>query len=468
MAVSHGTAPAPVSFRARERTSHFLEIALKTGEAGSDASTSGGAPSLPVNFVFVIDTSGSMWGPKLDNVKTSIRELYGRLRDGDVLGLVTFDTQVRTLLPATPKHALPPERLAELVGGLSANGGTNLNLGIKYGIEEIRRHSIAERYVNCVYVFSDGDPTSGETDWIKIRTDVASRLRGDIAISCFGFGTDARMRELDALAGIAGGHSRFVTRPEDVRLDVTEDLTRRDHLAAINVQVKLDIAESVTVWHFYGHDLVTDRAVRAAVEQEAAAAGDRVRRDYGAAPLPDIITQESGIRVFTPDLAFGETYWIVLEIRLAERKRFGKARSADLGTAAIQYFDTVARQNRELDVALSSAATIPPETVLTHALGLRTSEVAFYAIDDLYQNDRTTAKERLRHHSMVLQAAHAHHPALQFQNDVVTLGKFMSLADDLGQPIRWHEDVHSPHQPVIFMMNAFGQTRGGHHLTRFQ
>ncbi|MET7888861.1 hypothetical protein [Streptomyces avermitilis] len=99
---------------------------------------------------------------------------------------------------------------------------------MQYGIDEISRHSLSGRTVNCLYLFSDGDPTSGERDWIKVRANIAAKPRGDLTLSCFGFGSDARMPELAALAGLAGGHSTFVTRPEQVGADLLGDLSRRD------------------------------------------------------------------------------------------------------------------------------------------------------------------------------------------------------------------------------------------------
>ena len=167
-----------------------------------------------------------MTGDKLDVVKESIRQLYDQLRDDDILGVVSFDSNVRTVLRATRKADLPSDELMNIVYGLHAGGGTDLNLGVHYGIDEIGRHS-GERsdLVNCLYLFSDGDPTSGERNWITIRSNIAARLRGDLTISCFGFGADARIRELEALAGSAGGHFTFVARPEDVKLNLGEDLS---------------------------------------------------------------------------------------------------------------------------------------------------------------------------------------------------------------------------------------------------
>jgi uncharacterized protein YegL len=454
--VSHGSTAVPGEYKAHSATTHFLEIALRA----ADTAPAGQATPdpLPVNLVFVVDVSGSMTGDKLDTVKAAVRELYRQLRDTDVLGIVSFDHRVRTVLPATPRAQLTEEHLADLLGGLRATGGTDINLGVQYGIDEISRHSYGRAdIVNCLYLFSDGDPTSGETDWIQIRANIAARVRGDLTLSCFGFGSDARTRELDALAGLTGGHSTFVLNPEDVRLNLVEDLTRREHLAAINVQLQIDIDPEVTIWHLYGHDLITDPAARAAVIEEARVAGRRARDDYGADPLPDLIIEETGIRIFAPDLAFGETYWIVFELQVP-----AGAGPGSFGSATVQYVDTMTRSSRQHQLDLTPAGSIPADTVLVHGIGLWTSEVTFYALDDLYDDDRSTAKARLSNHIRILQAAHELIPAEQFRDDQVTFRKLISLADNLGRRTVWGEDLGSgPLGYAVYAMNTFGRVRSG-------
>ncbi|MFF2851505.1 VWA domain-containing protein [Streptomyces sp. NPDC058001] len=455
IAVSHGVAAVPGESKAKEATTHFVEIALRA--APEPPPDTPAKEPLPVNFVFVVDTSSSMRGEKLDTVKSALQAIHTRLRPDDCLGIVTFDSQVRTALKATRKADLDDAEFARVVGGLRASGATDINLGVQYGIDEISRYARSGRTVDCLYLFSDGDPTSGERDWIRIRTNIAARTRGGLTLSCFGFGSDARMPELAALAGIAGGQATFVTRPEQVGAHLLEDLGRRDHLAAIDIQVKIDVAADVEVWHLYGHDLITDPKERASVRRAAAAAGRQAREEYGTAPLPDLIDEERGIRIFAPDLAFGETYWVVLEIKVPE----GGDGPAP-GTAVVQYVDTVAREARRHEIDLAAAGELSPETVTVHAVGLRTSEITFYALDDLYENDRESATDRLNQHIQVLQDVHGRFPAPEFRDDQVTLRKIISLAGALGQVVAFSDASGAgPMGSAVRALSNFGRVRGG-------
>jgi len=457
LAVRHGWTADVGGDKAHEQTTHFLEIALRAADAPAGAHAQS-AP-LPVNMVFAVDVSGSMSGEKIDSVKTAILGLYGQLRDGDVLGIVAFDTQVRTILKATRKAELAEDRLTSLVGDLRADGGTDINMGIRYGLDELSRHGGSRSdLANYLYLFSDGQPTSGETNWIKIRTNIAARVRGDVTLSCFGFGFDARMRELDALAGLTGGHSTFVTHPDVLRLNIAEDLTRREHLAAINIQLEIEIPQDVTVWHLYGHDLITDPAMRRAVEQEARDVRRRGREEFGVESLPDLITDETGIRIFAPDLAFGEAYWVVLEVQADSDRP-----TPDFGVATVQFLDIGARENRRHRLTLSENCTIPSGVVHAHAIGLWTSEVTFYALDDLYAHDRDAAKRRLSNHAKRLQSAFELTSVVQFRDDRVTMMKLVSLTDNLDQPRRWNEEVGSgPWVQAMNVMSQFGMVRSGY------
>jgi hypothetical protein len=70
----------------------------------------------------------------------------------------------------------------------------------------------------------------------------------------------------------------------------------------------------------------------------------------------------------------------------------------------------------------------------------------------------------------VLEEAFEHQAVPQFQDDKVTMHKLASLARNLGQPVNF-ADTHrfagqAPFVPAVFALNAFGQLRDGHMMTR--
>lgn len=434
LAVSHGIATIPAHQKHDKRATHYLEIALKTADTAPTGHPETQAP--PVNYIFVVDVSVSMRGEKIDTVKASIRELFTRLRADDVIGVIAFDDKAKTILQSTPKQQISADEFGKIINSLTAGGSTDINLALAISIDEMRRHQGAQR-VNQLFLLSDGNPTAGETDWINIRQNIAAKLRqntttaGNIRLSTLVFGTDANKVELDRLAGITGGQSTFVIEPEkDVIHSLQQELARRTQLATINVQMQIEINPNIEILHFYGHDLITDPATRAAVEREANLTGEKVKKDYGVESPPDLIKEDKGIRVFVPNLAVGETYWVVFELAVPEPQQ-----STAFGKATVQYFDTFARQNQKPQFDLSLKGQIEPQWVVQHALGLWTSEVASYALNDVEADDLKTAEQRIQAHISVLETAESHLTSQQpvLRDDIITLNKFLSLAKNLNQ-----------------------------------
>ncbi|MGK7905532.1 MAG: VWA domain-containing protein [Hormoscilla sp.] len=463
LAVSYGIAPIPLSQKRDDRATHYLEIALRASDVAPAGHRKTQAP--PVNYIFVIDTSSSMSGEKLDTVKSTIRELFKRMRKDDVLGIVEFNNQPRTLLKATRVGKFSRNEFSRIISNLTAGGGTDINIGLSFGIDEIGRYE-SDASLNQIFLFSDGQPSSGETDWIKIRQNVDKKTRGDIRLSTFAFGTDANTRELDALAGLTGGKSNFIADPtdtEEIHLSLQEELNRREHLAGMNVQLKVEIDRDIPIYHLYGHDQITDPRRRAAVVQDIENVKNEAEAELGVTPAADLVTDEKGIRIFVPDLAVGETYWVVFELAIPEGKR-----QSPVGKTTVQYVDTFARKNRKSEFPLSASGKLPADLVVEHALGLWTSEVAFYALEDLYQNDVDTAKKRIEKHVDLLTAANDKLSSEQIADDKITLKKFVSLAENLGK-VKAASDV-SPQRYNTFVthqLSQFGKVRNGYFRTNY-
>lgn len=50
---------------------------------------------LPKHVVFVLDTSGSMYGKKIYQLKDAMRSILKQIRRGDKVNIIAFDTRVK-------------------------------------------------------------------------------------------------------------------------------------------------------------------------------------------------------------------------------------------------------------------------------------------------------------------------------------------------------------------------------------
>lgn len=454
LAMSYGIAAIPDYQKRDKRATHYLEIALKTADIVPSGHPEAKAP--PVNYVFVVDSSGSMRkGGKLDTVKASIRELFNNMRADDVIGVIAFHGEAKTVLESIPKKEIAPDEFGKMINSLTPDGGTDINLGLSFGIDEINRHSSSHK-LNHIFLFSDGKPSSGEENWIKIRQNLADKTLGNIRLSTFAFGTDASRTELDKLAGITGGQSTFVIEPEDVKNNLQQELDKRTHLAAMNVQMQIEIDPDIYILHLYGHDLITDSVSRAAVLRDIEDTKLEIEKEHGVKPQADIVTEDKGIRIFVPNLAVGETYWVVFELAVPEQYS-----QLAFGKATIQYMDTFARQNEKYQFNLSKKGQIAPKLVTQHALGLWTSEVTFFALDSLYENNLYMAGKHIKDYISVLEIAKKNSLASkQLVDDIITLKKFLSLAQNLGKR-KGVSDIPQLRSYFVHELNQFGRVRNG-------
>ena len=176
------------------------------------------------DVVFVLDTSGSMAGKKLDQAKKALLFCVENLRADDRFDLVRFSTETEPLfgrfVAATPEHR---DRAAEFIKNLKPIGGT--------AIDDVLTRTLAlrsaadERPLTIIFL-TDGRPTVGITDENQIVAHVADRAAvagqpGNARIFCFGIGTDVNTHLLDKIAEATKAFSQYVLPEEDLELKIS-------------------------------------------------------------------------------------------------------------------------------------------------------------------------------------------------------------------------------------------------------
>ncbi|TNF31962.1 MAG: VWA domain-containing protein [Deltaproteobacteria bacterium] len=163
-------------------------------------------------ITFVLDTSGSMTGVKLEQAKKALAWCLDHLGDDDRFNVIRFSSDVETFeksLVAASKANV--EAAKRFVDGFDAAGGTAIDdalsaaLGADVGQE-----------THLVLFLTDGRPTVGETE-PKAILERAAKANGKKArVFALGIGDDINTHLLDALADNNGGTSAYVKPGEDM------------------------------------------------------------------------------------------------------------------------------------------------------------------------------------------------------------------------------------------------------------
>jgi Ca-activated chloride channel family protein len=177
------------------------------------------------HFILVMDTSGSMAGEKIRNLKDGARYILNQLRAGDRFNLIAFEGQVRLFEPSSVEVSEESiERALKFVEGLEAVGGTNIDEALLRALRLARPASLP----TYIVFITDGLPTVGVQNPEEILKDVAAQqLVGRRArLFVLGVGLDVNVAFLDRLAHENGGTSEYVRTGAELEQKMS-DLYRR-------------------------------------------------------------------------------------------------------------------------------------------------------------------------------------------------------------------------------------------------
>ncbi len=169
---------------------------------------------IPQDVVLVMDTSGSMRGPKMEQARKALKYCLNQLASQDRFAVLNFATAVNAyeekLLDATSDQV---KKAQKWVDDLEATGGTAINAALERALAF--RPADADRPFTIVF-FTDGQPTIGETDPDRIFKNISAKNTASTRIFTFGVGDDVNAALLDRLADSTRALSAYVRPSEDI------------------------------------------------------------------------------------------------------------------------------------------------------------------------------------------------------------------------------------------------------------
>lgn len=200
----------------------------------------------PVNLSIVIDRSRSMEGQRLENALAAARGMIRRLRDGDTVSVVTYNTETEVVVPATLLDSRSRDDLLFSLRSIEAQGHTCISCGIETGLATMSTSLGGTRPgVSRMLLLSDGEANAGIRDVPGIQR-LAEQARGrDVAISSIGVDVDYNERMMFAVAQSSNGRHYFVENEAGLPRIFDEELDSLVRTVANRAEVELDLAPGV-------------------------------------------------------------------------------------------------------------------------------------------------------------------------------------------------------------------------------
>jgi Ca-activated chloride channel family protein len=171
------------------------------------------------DIAFVLDTSGSMAGKKLEQAKKALQFCVENLNDGDRFEIIRFSTEVEPLFDKLVKATDQNRAKAnDFIKDLKPIGGTAIDDALRKALA-LRPGGEDRPFV--VIFLTDGRPTIGTTDEDQIVANVKKENDARTRVFCFGIGTDVNTHLLDRITEDTRAVSQYVLPEEDLEVKVS-------------------------------------------------------------------------------------------------------------------------------------------------------------------------------------------------------------------------------------------------------
>jgi Ca-activated chloride channel family protein len=213
---------------------------LKIGLTGKELARAEGR--APINLSIVLDRSSSMHGEKIEKAKEAALLVLDRLSSEDIVSIVTYDSGVEVLVPAT--KMTEAEEIRERIRSIEPRGSTALFAGVSKGIQELRKFLDRNR-VNRVILMSDGQANVGPSSPNELGRLGAAAAKEGISVTTVGLGLGYNEDLMVQLAQSSDGNHAFAASGEELVKIFDYELGDVLSVIAQEISVKVRLPEGV-------------------------------------------------------------------------------------------------------------------------------------------------------------------------------------------------------------------------------
>ncbi|HEV3114060.1 MAG TPA: VWA domain-containing protein [Candidatus Binataceae bacterium] len=234
----------PLTFQALPSREHVLSSAENfVLYVLLEAIAEGGAGGarLPLNLGVVLDRSGSMYDERrLEFVVEAVKFLVDNLNPDDKVAIVAFADKAQVLTSGAATDKAGTKRAIDDIDLLEIGGGTQMALGMRAAIDEVRKNLTPQR-INRVLVLTDGQ-TYEEMACVDL-----ARQNPDIQFSAMGVGVEFNEKLLQRLSQDSGGKYHFIDDSATIPSIFEDELTGLRAVSVRNGRIDLVLSQGVQI-----------------------------------------------------------------------------------------------------------------------------------------------------------------------------------------------------------------------------
>lgn len=333
----------------------------------------------PLSLAIVIDRSGSMNGPPIENAKAAALSVLRQLDNRDAFTVVTYSSGSEVVVPM--QHASDASKAAAraAIETIDDDGGTCISCGLDTAAAELARSPLTG--VSRILLISDGQANQGVVDRQELAGLAAGKAAHGASISTVGVGLDFDEDTMRLLAEVGRGNYYFVEDTVALSQMFARELGRLSQTIATEVQLTVTPAAGARVEEVYGYPLTRS--------------GDRV-----TVPVADLRAGETRKVVLRLALdASGERQTVrgIAEVELGWRRVADGSRQVSAAAAEVDVTDDRA--------AIAASLDRPALQAVEQALSARALEQAAQAYD---RDGLDAARQVLEQRTRTLRANQRH------------------------------------------------------------
>jgi Ca-activated chloride channel family protein len=233
---------ASIAKNGRGETFLFAQVAaLPEEKAGS------GIAASPISLALVIDRSGSMKGDRIANAISAAAFAIERLRDGDSVTVVAFDSVAQTIVPPTRVSSSSRASMESAVRNIGLGGDTCISCGMLEGMQQLAQTSLSGDRVNRMILLSDGATNAGIKDIPGLRALAGRMTSKGVTISTIGVDVDFDEKVMAALANEGNGRHYFVANASGLPAVFAQEFDDVLASVATDAELVIELAPGVEV-----------------------------------------------------------------------------------------------------------------------------------------------------------------------------------------------------------------------------